>query len=161
MALKPDTMKRILYIAAIALLTTLVSCEKTNTPKKENLQEKLCKEWHMTDKAVDMEVYVSFMTDGSFELYQRPGTSAFSHYSGTWNLSGNILSGKYSDGTDWGASYEVTFYDKFMELTSQTSIPESLTYELKSIPEEVKGSTAEVRSQSLGILNSQPQYRWL
>lgn len=142
-------MKRII-IAAITLLTAVMSCEKTNTPKKETLQDKLCKEWSLTDGTVDIEIYVSFMADGSFGLYQRLGTSTFTHYSGTWTLSGNILSGKYSDGTDWGASYEVLFYDKLMELTSQTAIPESRTYEQKSIPEEVKQNAASTKS--IGLL---------
>ena len=47
-----------------------------------------------------------------------------------------------------------------MTLTAQNGSEEVVTYSRESIPSEVKDGCIDVRS-SFGILNSQPQYRWL
>lgn len=55
-----------------------------------------------------IQVTITFNSDKSFELSQVLGSGRPREYSGTWNLTDNILTGKYSDGKKWGSSYEVS-----------------------------------------------------
>lgn len=139
-------MKKIICIATAVLFAAVVSCEKETEKKIDKITESLCREWYLSNEAVDMEVYMNFNPDGTFELYQRLGTSSFTHFKGTWNLDGETLSGKYSDGQHWGASYQVAFYDKFMTLTSMTEIQETYTYTEKSVPDELKAAISNTKS---------------
>lgn len=75
-----------------------------------------------------VDVYVVFETDtpaatraakdqsptsytGTFKLYQMLGTGRFRTFRGTWTLTSTLLTGVYSNGTPWGAQYEVTLDD--------------------------------------------------
>ena len=107
------------------------------------------------------EIYVAFAAEGGFDLYQQIGEGRHRHYTGTWTLEGNILSGIYADETAWGSSYKVEFSDdNTMILTAQNGSEEIMTYVRESVPAEVKEGCIDVKS-SFGMLNSQPQYRWL
>ena len=89
------------------------------------------------------------------------GEGRYRHYTGSWSIEGDVLSGTYADGSAWGSSYKMSFSGKdSMVLTAQNSSEEAMTYSRESIPSEVKDGCIEVKS-SLGMLNSQPQYRWL
>lgn len=152
-------MKRILYMfAALALLMT-TGCKKDEKPV--DYKGLLPGEWHCAAVEFGADVYVSFEKDGDFDLYQMLGQGRYRHYTGSWSIEGDILSGTYSDGTAWGSSYKMSFSGKdSMVLTAQNGSEEAMTYSRESIPSEVKDGCIDVRS-SFGMLNSQPQYRWL
>lgn len=152
-------MKRILYmLAALALLMT-TGCKKEGKPV--DYKGLLPGEWHCAAVESGADVYVSFEKDGDFDLYQMLGEGRYRHYTGSWSIEGNILSGTYSDGTAWGSSYKMSFSGKdSMVLTAQNGSEEVVTYSRESIPSEVKEDCIDVKS-SFGMLNSQPQYRWL
>lgn len=104
-------------------------------------------EWQLTNVAVksvtyagqEVDVYVAFQEGGSFELYQMVGQGRYRKYTGTWNLDGTMLSGKYSSKKDWGSSYEVSLKDDNLVLTSSVS-GEVSTYRKVSIPESIKSA---------------------
>ena len=126
-------MKRIIYIAILAL-TALVGCNKENQP---GLAENICGEWRGSELSVEAGIYLSFTSDGTFELYQKLESDDFELKKGTWSLSGDILSGKYSDGEPWAASYKVTVNGDVMTLISQDGSSETNVYQKCDIPENL------------------------
>ena len=152
-------MKRILYmLAALALLMT-TGCKKEEKPV--DYKGLLPGEWHCAAVELGADVYVSFEKDGDFDLYQMLGEGRYRHYTGSWSIEGDVLSGTYADGSAWGSSYKMSFSGKdSMTLTAQNGSEEVVTYSREPIPSEVKDGCIDVRS-SFGMLNSQPQYRWL
>ncbi len=124
--------------SALAVLLISVSCGKKEKPLD------IAGEWNLValetraasigDQTVD--VYISFVSGGTFEMYQMLGTGRYRKYSGTWTLTGKTLTGKYSDGTQWGSSYEVEKTEDMMTLSSASG--ETGTYKKSSIPDSVR-----------------------
>lgn len=130
-------MKRILYILTAALL--IASCGEKNGGKTElTLEQKLCAEWHSTFLPVDGDIYISFATDKTFELYQQIGEGAHRLYRGTWNLEENLLTGKYNDGEEWAAAYQADVSNKVLTLVSNNDAAEKSTFKKEEIPSEVR-----------------------
>ena len=126
-------------VLAFAVMAAAVSCGK----KAEKPMD-ITGEWNLTrvetkattigDQSVD--VYVSFATDKSFVIYQMLGTGRYRKFSGTWTLTDKTLSGKYSDGSQWGSTYEVEIAEDVMTLSSASG--EESTYKKSTIPASVK-----------------------
>ena len=135
-------MKRILYILCAALL--VAACGNKNGDKNLTLEEKLCTEWHSTQLPVTGDIYIDFNDDKTFELYQQIGEGAYRLYRGTWNLEGDLLTGRYNDGEDWACAYTMVIENKKMTLTSSNDAAEVSTYEKASIPAQVKESCVTV-----------------
>lgn len=151
-------MKRLLFILTALMLITATGCKKDE--KTIDCKATLPGEWHCTPEGLDADIYADFEENGSFDLYQKLGEGRYRHYTGTWECKGNTLSGKYSDGSDWGSSYTVVFTDNDnMTFTALNGSEEVMVYTRESVPSEVKEDCIEAKSE--GILNSQPQYRWL
>lgn len=88
--------------------------------------------WNETEQA---EVYMSFASDGTFELYQRVYSPYYEYYDGTWTQADGELSGTYSDGVEWGPYY-VSYRDDEMRLVHSAD-EEDVSYFVKGdIPEE-------------------------
>ncbi len=62
-------------------------------------------------------VYVEFLKDGNFDLFQRIGDGRFEHYTGSWTLTDDVLSGKYSDGKKLADMYDVSLSSDRKTLT--------------------------------------------
>ena len=138
-------MKKIIYIMAAALLIAACgekgSQQQGGGEKLPTLKEQICSEWHsMTLPTSDTDIYMSLAEDGKFELYQKVGDGNHRLFRGTWNLEGTLLTGKYNDGEDWAASYNVAVSGSRMTLTSNNDAAETSTFEECSIPEDVKNT---------------------
>ena len=148
MALIERKMKRILYIIAAALM--VISCgDKKNggNTTELTLEQKLYGEWHSTKLAIDADIYISFMENGKFEMYQQIGEGRHRHYSGEWELDGTTLSGIYSSGDDWGSGYQVSFSgDNTMSLKALNGSEEVMKYYRDAIPSEVIEGSIEMKS---------------
>lgn len=131
-------MKRILLIFAV--LALVASCGKNEEGKKPeiDLEEQLIGQWHSTSISVEGDIYIEFYQEKSFELYQQIGEGAYRLYRGTWNLEGDLLTGKYNDGEDWAAAYKVAIERDVLTMTSQNDVAETSTYKKSDIPSEVK-----------------------
>ena len=131
-----NTMKKFIsnLIFATIVALGLASCSKTD----KNL-EKLSGEWYWqgTEEGVELEVYLAFQTDNTFDLFQKIGDGAFRHYAGTYSYDGKTLTGVYSDKTAWRYSYEVVVDGDNLTL-NYIGEEKSLTYVRKSIPFSVK-----------------------
>ena len=136
-------MKRLIYI--FSALVLLASCGKNNDDNKPELtlEQQLIGQWHSVSKSLEADLYIDFQEGKTFELYQQIGEGAHRLYRGTWNLEGTLLTGKYNDGEDWAAAYQVEMRDKQLILTSNNDTAEKSTYEKSEIPAEVK-ETCEV-----------------
>lgn len=108
----------LLYIfIAAALVLSVSGCEKENK-KTQNVD--IVGKWELVDmqtKSVqigsyEVTVFLDFRSDKTFSLSQKLGDGRAREFSGTWSLTGNTLSGKYSDGTSWGAGYKVKIEDE-------------------------------------------------
>ena len=139
-------MKKILSIIAVAILFA-AACHKEPAKSKTPA---IVGEWQLTSievKSVDysgqtVNVYLSFAEDGSFALYQMIGKGRFYKYSGTWAISGNILSGKYASGKDWASTYSFSVGGEILTLVSEIS-GETDIYQKVGIPESVKEDAYE------------------
>lgn len=136
-------MKRI--FAVFFALMLLASCGKNGEDNKPELtlEQQLIGQWHSVSNALEADLYIDFQEGKTFELYQQIGEGAHRLYRGTWNLEGTLLTGKYNDGEDWAAAYQVEMRDKQLILTSNNDTAEKSTYEKAEIPAEVK-ETCEV-----------------
>ena len=136
-------MKRLIYI--FSALVLLASCGKNEEDKKPELtlEQQIIGQWHSVSNALEADLYIDFQEGKTFELYQQIGEGAHRLYRGTWNLEGTLLTGKYNDGEDWAAAYQVEMREKQLVLTSSNDTAEKSTYEKAEIPAEVK-ETCEV-----------------
>ena len=136
-------MKRLIYI--FSALVLLASCGKNEEDKKPELtlEQQLVGQWHSVSNSLEADLYIDFQDGKTFELYQQIGEGAHRLYRGTWNLEGTLLTGKYNDGEDWAAAYQVEMREGQLVLTSNNDTAEKSTYEKSEIPAEVK-ETCEV-----------------
>lgn len=130
-------MKKLLYIFAALML--IASCGKNEEGKKPeiNLEEQIIGQWHSTSISVDGDIYIEFDQAKTFELYQQIGEGAYRLYRGTWNLEGDLLTGKYNDGEDWAAAYKIAIEGDTLTMTSNNDAAEKSTYTESEIPSEV------------------------
>ena len=133
-------MKKLLYILTIAALS-LTGCKKTPT-----LRELICREWRGVELSADAGIYINFISDGTFELYQKL-ENEFELRRGTWTLKGDILSGKYNDDEAWAADYTVSVEGNKLTMISRNEGAETSIYVQCAIPSVIKeGSTVIVKS---------------
>ena len=136
-------MKKILYI--ISALMLMVSCgEKGGKQPELTLEQKLCTEWHSTTLSLDADIYLSFEENNTFELYQKIVEGAYRLYRGTWNLEEDILTGKYNDGEDWAAAYQISIEGETLTMTSKNDAAEVSVYKKAEIPSNVKESSETI-----------------
>ena len=131
-------MKRIFAIFFALML--LASCGKNGEDNKPELtlEQQLIGQWHSVSNALEADLYIDFQEGKTFELYQQIGEGAHRLYRGTWNLEGTLLTGKYNDGEDWAAAYQVEMRETGLVLTSNNDAAEKSTFEMAEIPAEVK-----------------------
>lgn len=133
-------MKKFIYIFVALLLVVTPGCKKNGS--EATTATKLVGQWHCIAEelnvAEDIDVYVEFMADKSFNLYQKIGQGRHRHFTGTWSVSGDVLSGLYADGSEWGSSYAVEFSGMdVMKLTAKNGSKEVMTYTRETIPAEI------------------------
>ena len=118
------------------------------------LAKQLVGEWHLVSwngaAPGVFDAYVSFASDKTFEIYQQIEQVGYQKYTGSYLIGNKMLSGKYSDNTPWGSSYEVSFDESGNTLTlvSDPSVGEVSVYTRASIPASVKGGATVMKASS-------------
>lgn len=120
-----DIMKRIINILIIGAVLILAGCGGSG---KEEKKLDITGTWELMNietKAAQLgeetiQVEITFNADKTFALSQILGAGRAQEFSGTWQLTDKLLTGKYSNGKSWGSSYEVS-----VENSTLTMIPES------------------------------------
>ena len=150
-------MKKYIYsLFAAVLFLFSAGCSKDDDGSK-NIDSGVVGEWRQTkwsnEAYADFDVYVEFLSDGTFNIFQKVETPTFVCYSGDFAVNGAQLSGRYRDGEPWGASYafELSGDGKTLTMISQTDKAEESVYTRTAIPEEVRNAP-EVRSALSGAL---------
>lgn len=141
-------MKKIIYtLLTTALLALSFGCSDDDDQPR-NIPSEVVGEWHLENwinlTPAEFDVYMEFLSDGTFHIYQRVETPVFVRYSGDFTTNGNLLTGRYSSGDRWGADYEYTVNGDVLTLTSKIG-SEVSTFKKTTIPEEVR-NVHEVRS---------------
>lgn len=122
-----------MFIAAMMIV--LAGCKE-----KDEVKHKIVGEWYYTDEesGQDLEIYVAFNVDFTFELYQKIGEGAFRRLTGKYEVDRTLVTGYYSDNTPWASDYNVSFVDGNMVMTSTSADSYTITYNKQRIPDEVK-----------------------
>ena len=155
-------MKKIIRLAVVLLCAALaVGCDG---PKKaDTLAKDIIDQWHLVENPLIsnstediIDVYVEFKLDGTFTLYQKDFSTPiyYNVYKGSYVVGeGGIITGKYSDGKNWGATSgykaEVTKVGEEATLTlTNVDKPEDVSvYEQCTIPSDVKGATVKMTTR--------------
>ena len=150
----------------MATLQTEVGCKVKGGKVYENLKDnsRSCSslgrwsdngspigEWALTEwnnsQDLPMGVYLRLNEDNTFDLYQHTLSVMWTHYSGTFSLNGNTLTGTYSDGTKW-AEYTIKYNEKAdpkqIRLTRKGDSNDVAIYTATEIPDVVTDQANEV-----------------
>ena len=144
------TIKIFAFIAIAALAMTACNKDKGGkTPSKATVS--IVGEWRSTTfegAEAPFDIYVDFNEDGSYEMYQRIYTLSYERYDGTYAVSGNIVSGSYSDGQSWKCGYkaELSADGNTLTMRSQENVSVTTVYTKTTIPTEVKDEAAATRA---------------
>lgn len=138
------------YVAVcLALAVSLASCKKEDKPSTVN-DGSVTGEWRLVSWSAltSAEVYLSFKTDNTFDLYQRVYSPGFRHLAGTYSYASDVISGTYSDGLAWGSAYSVSYAGDGTQMifTSTSDSGDVAVYEKCTIPEEVISGNLESKS---------------
>ncbi len=143
-------MKKIIYAIAALLMLTLSSCQKDELSTVTG-------EWALIEAsgvdAEQAEVYIHFMADGNFALYQKFTSASYHLYNGTYTVTESVLKGTYADGSSFGTDYKVSKESGNLVLTPVGSKkPESASkYKPTTISEEVKANAVSVLTKAADV----------
>lgn len=116
-------MRKTLYtLFAVLGLCMFAGCGSSSKGDDASpLAKQLVGEWHLVSwngaAPGVFDAYVSFASDKTFEIYQQIEQVGYQKYTGSYLIGNKMLSGKYSDNTPWGSSYEVSFDESGNTLT--------------------------------------------
>ena len=123
-----------IWSLALMLLVALTGCETAgddkggNNGKKEapfkpvattELATKIVNKWQLTTYAnqpANFDIFIDFMADGTYALYERTYNSKFEYHTGNYNLAGNVLTGDYVTGGKWNDEYTVQIAENPLRL---------------------------------------------
>lgn len=149
-------MKSLKIWSLIALFAmALVGCGGDKEDGDNNVikQTDIYGKWHlatMCGSAPEFDVYIEFSKDGTFDIYQQVWSFTYEHFSGNFTLNGNVVSGTYSDGSEWTASYEYAVSNSKLSLTNTGNSDEVAIYDACKIPAEViEEATTATRSEGV------------
>ena len=105
-------------------------------------------EWHLTSwrgAVPSFDVYLNITADGVVSLYQRIESRLWETYHSLVGYEGGIITGEYTDGTAWAASYYVTIAGDTMTWTNTADSAEVSVYTRCTLPDV---TNPEIRTTS-------------
>ena len=106
--------------------------------------EALVGNWHIAqyadDTTPDFDIYLAIDSSSNVVLYQRLANYSWSRYDSVATYADDIISGTYSDGVEWGASYRVELdaSGDTMTWTNTLDAVDSTVYErVDALPDEL------------------------
>ena len=150
---KPNKMKSFIKITAIiaAILSFSTGCSKD-----EPIAPLIIGQWQGTSTGFDdVNFYVEFKKNGTFEKYLQTNGAPYSFFEGTYSIDEekDIISGEYSNSEPWGADYAISISGKSMTWSVKIEGHKiTHVFSKAKIPSEVKESCqADARSASMCV----------
>lgn len=146
-------MKKILVFIVAALLAAACG--------KKEADVNVDGSWHLTSVSSlengTVDIWLRFGSGNVFTIWQKSAAEdRYSVFTGNYSVNGKKISGKYSDGTSWGDSYEVAISSDGGTLTLTASgSGEVSSYAKSDVPESVTDNTYSTKSGEI------PAMRWL
>ena len=134
------------------MLLLVVATTACNNKKGGNKAEGPVGEWHLiswNEEAPEFDVYISFGADKSFTIYQQVWSLDFECFEGSYSIDGDVISGKYADGSKWACDYNFAVAEKNLTLKSKESQPVTSVYEKCTIPAEIISEATSTRSSEV------------
>jgi hypothetical protein len=103
--------------------------------------------WHLTQwrgAEPSFDVYMSITEDGVVTLYQRIESRAWELFYSTVEFEDGIISGTYTDGVEWGASYSVALDGDTMVWTDTLDATDISIYTRAELPDGLPHSQSVV-----------------
>ena len=135
----------LLMLVAVAF----TGCEKENNPNGPAGKGALSGEWMLTswsEAEPEFNVYIDFNDDNTFEIYQQVWSFDYELYTGTYTITGDIVTGVYADGSNWACGYKFENSGNTLTMYSQEDKSVTSVYEKCVIPAEIKAEATTTRS---------------
>lgn len=149
-------MKSLKIWSLIALFAmALVGCggDEEGSGDTPIVQTDIYGKWHLMtlcDATPEFDVYIEFTKDGKFNIYQQVWSFTYEHFTGNFTINGNVVSGTYSDGSQWTASYKFAVANSKLSLTNVMNSDEIAIYDACKIPAEIiEEATTATRSENV------------
>lgn len=144
-------MKSLKILSLVAAVLFAVACgEKENNPNGPGAKDGvLTGEWVLTswnETAPEFNVYIDFNDDNTFQIYQQVWSFDYELFTGTYNISGDIVTGIYADGSNWACGYKFVKDGDTLTMYSQEDTSVTSVYEKCEIPAEIKDEATATRS---------------
>ena len=138
-------------LSLVAAVLFAVACgEKQNDPVGPSAKDGvLTGEWVLTswnETAPEFNVYIDFNDDNTFQIYQQVWSFDYELFTGTYNISGDIVTGIYADGSNWACGYKFVKDGDTLTMYSQEDTSVTSIYEKCEIPAEIKDEATPTRS---------------
>ena len=124
-------------------------CEKVTNPDAPGVKGVLSGEWVLTswnETAPEFNVYIDFNDDDTFEIYQQVWSFDYELYTGTYTVTGDIVTGIYSDGSIWASGYKFVKDGDTLTFYSQEDQSVTSVYTKCEIPAEIKAEATTTRA---------------
>ncbi len=132
-------MRKFLYkimMAALAL-AAMAGCQKED----DRVMEMLAGDWHYsgTEQGVEIDVWMSFHADGTFDMWQKAGEGAYWYSAGVFDVDvqKSLLTGVYEDKCPWRYDYKYKVSGSSLTLSAVGEESHSYTYAKGTVPAEV------------------------
>ena len=140
-------MKKFLAIFAVAILA-LVGCNKEKQNGPSGGASAINGQWHIVEwnsETPEFDVYVDFY-NGTFIIYQQVYSLFYEKFEGSYNVSGDIITGSYTNGSNWACGYKFEVSGDQLTLYSQEYISVTSVYEKCEIPQAIIDEAASTRA---------------
>lgn len=145
-------MRKMIKIAILCIAAFVATNCGPNGGGENPLIKGVIGEWHLVESPLlnedtesILDIYVEFKSDNTFVLYQKDINAPiyYNVYDGTYLIDGAVITGKYSDGKNWGASngYKASIDDQGrLTLINVDNGSDISVYAPEVVPEEIKAS---------------------
>ena len=132
------------------LALAVVGCEKTSV--NGSSKGALNGEWVLTswnEAEPEFNVYIDFNEDNTFEIYQQVWSFDYELYTGTYTITGDIVTGVYADGSIWACGYKFVKDGDTLTMYSQEDQSVVSVYTMCEIPAEIKAEATTTRAMEV------------
>ena len=135
----------------MVMLLALVGCESNKGNKGSNVAG----EWQLVqwnDATPEFNVYIDFNADGTFEMYQQVWSFDYEYFAGNYTIADDIVTGTYTDGSNWLCGYKFLCEGDSLTLYSQEDTFVVSIYTRCEIPAEIKEEATATRATDVALL---------